>query len=166
MNRKNLLFAAVCLAVLAFVLPGLFRSERSRVRAVFVTAAENLEKTGPENLLAAGLKAQALGELVDGTLHLRLPELGHDADFDAAEVQRQVALARNQMGNLHVEFRDIRIEFPARGEATATADALVTGDLDGLRGREVRAVAAQLRKNPATGKWRFRDVRVEPVLVQ
>ena len=166
MNRKTLLFAAVCLAVVVLVLPGLLRSERSRVRAAFRVAAENLEKAGPENLIAAGLKAKALGELVDGSLHLRLPELGHDADFDAADIQRQVALARNQMANLHVEFRDIRIEFPARGEATATADALVRGDLDGLRGREVRAVTAQLRKNPDTGKWRFRDVRVEPVLVQ
>ncbi len=166
MNRKNLLFAAVCLVLVVLVLPGLFRSERSQVRKAFLVAAENLEKTGPENLLVAGLKAKTLGELVDGTLHLRLPELGHDADFDAAEVQRQAAFARNQMADLHVEFRDIRIEFPARGEADATADALVTGGLDGSRGREVRAVTARLRKDPDTGKWRFRDVRVEPVLVQ
>ncbi len=166
MNRRNLLFVLVCLVVAAFVLPRLFRSERGRVRAAFRVAAENLEKTGPENLLAAGLKAKALGELVDGRLHLVLPEFGYNAEFEAREVQQQAAYARNQMGNLHVEFQQIDIEFPAPGEASATADALVTGDLDGFRGRDVRAVRARLRKDPETKKWLFRDVRVEPVLVQ
>lgn len=166
MNRRNLLFALVCLVVAAFVLPSLFRSERGRVRAAFRAAAVNLEKTGPENLLAAGLKAKALGELVDGRLHLVLPELGYNAEFEAREVQQQAAYARNQMGNLHVEFQQIEIEFPAPDEASATADALVTGDLDGFRGRDVRAVRARLRKDPETKKWLFRDVRVEPVLVQ
>ncbi len=166
MNRRNLFFILVCIAVAAFVLPSLFRSERGRVRAAFHAAAENLEKSGPENLLAAGLKAKALGELVDGKLHLVLPELGYNAEFDAREVQQQAAYARNQMGNLHVEFQQIEITFPASGEASATADALVTGDLDGFRGREVRAVRARLRKDAETKKWRFRDVRLEPVLVQ
>lgn len=114
----------------------------------------------------AGLKAKALGELVDGKLHLVLPELGYNAEFDAREVQQQAAYARNQMGNLHVEFQQIEVTFPASGEASATADALVTGDLDGFRGREVRAVRARLRKDPETKKWRFRDVRLDPVLVQ
>ncbi len=166
MNRQNLCFLLVCIAVAVFFLPCLVRSERGRVRAAFHAAAENLEKSGPENLLAAGLKAKALGELVDGKLHLVLPELGYNAEFDAREVQQQAAYARNQMGNLHVEFQQIEITFPTSGEASATADALVTGDLDGFRGREVRAVRARLRKDAETKKWRFRDVRLEPVLVQ
>lgn len=166
MKRHALLFAAVCAVVAVFVLPSVFRSERGRVRAAFRAAAENLEKTGPEHILAAGLKAKALAELVDGSIRLSLPEYGQVGELSAEDVQSQAAYARNQMGVLHVEFQQIEVSFPKRGEAVATADALVTGDLDGFRGREVRALRALLRKNPDTGKWRFRDVQVEPVLVQ
>ena len=166
MNRRTLLVAAVCIAIAAFVLPRILRTERSRVLAAFHAAAENLEKSGPETLLAASLKAKALGELVDGTLTLALSELEVEDVFDAMEVQRYAAYARNRMTTLHVEFRDIRVEFPAGGEAAATAVLLATGDLENSIGRETSAVAARLRKDPDTGKWRFHEVRVDPVLAQ
>ena len=162
MKRQNLLFLLVCLVLAALILPSLFRSERSRVKGAFHAASEALEKSSEENILVAGLKAKALGELVDGKLRLAIPDLGYGAELDANEVQQQAAYARNQMAYLHVAFHRIDIDFPARGEASATAEAEVSADLDGFRTPAVHAVRTRLRKESNSGKWRFRDVRVEP----
>ena len=162
MKRQNLLFALVCIVLAALILPGLLRSERSRVKGAFRAASEALEKSTDENLLAAGFKAKALGELVDGNIRVDLPDCGYRDELGPNDVQRQAAYARNQMAYLHVKFRRIDITFPSRGEATATAEAEVSADLDGLRTPEIREIRALLRKNPDSGKWRFRDVRLVP----
>ena len=77
-------------------------------------------------------------------------------------------LVRNQADRIEVGFTDIVIAIDGERTASVTADAYVRGLSSelGLSGRDARELEAVLEKDKEDGKWRFKNVRLLPVVAK
>jgi hypothetical protein len=141
-------------------------SEKGRVRKAFANAGHVLSKDGPESPIATALRAQEAASLVCPFLHFVVPEMGMDLEMAQEDVRRNAAALRMGSERIRFSFEDLQVEITEPGRASVTADALVSGSSQalGAMGRDVRSVEVLLEKDVSDGKWRFREVRVLPIV--
>ena len=155
-------FAAVAALVLFLWLKP---SESKRIRKVFATVSRELRKDGPEGVVVSAAKARALAELV-------APDARIDLDgravrgIDGRQLAQSIILVRRQCDKIEVGFADIAIAFTDDNTASVTADVFVRGLSEALdiSGRDAREVETVLVKDKDDGKWRFKSVRLAPVV--
>ena len=166
MDRKKLVgFAIAAVATVALVL-WLRPSESKRIRKVFATASSELRKDGPEGLIVATAKAHALAELVATEASFELDDRILHEVASGRQLVQQIMLVRGQAERIEVGFTDIAIAFGGGRTASVTADVYVRGlsSALGLGGRDARELEAVLEKDKDDDKWRFKSVRILPVV--
>ncbi len=140
-------------------------SESKRIRKVFATVSRELRKEGPEGVVVSAAKARALAELVAPGARIDLDGRTMHG-VDGRQLAQSIILVRRQCDKIEVGFADIAIAFTDGTTASVTADVYVRGLSDALdiSGRDAREVETLLVKDKDDGKWRFKSVRLVPVV--
>ena len=82
--------------------------------------------------------------------------------MDPDRIQREALYVLGSSDTLKVTFESLRVQVDG-DSATATADVLVVGSSTEFgRGRNVRALTTRLEKD--SGQWRFRSIRLDPIV--
>jgi len=160
-------WAVVLLALAAAAWYLLGGGEERRVRRAFDRAEQAMLKEGPEVAFAGLAKGRALAALVaDGGCRLEIPERQVALTLSGADLPRQFAAFRMQSAAIRVAFEDLAVTFPDPGTAEVSCDFFYSGDSDmlGFLGRDARALDATLRKDAASGDWKFARVALSPIV--
>ena len=163
--KKLLVLVALAAVAAAWHLLG--DAEARRVRRIFGRAEQALRKEGPEVPFAGLAKGRILAGLVaDGGCRLEIPERSFAQALGGEDLPRQFAAFRMQSQTIRVAFEDLAVTFPGDGTAKASCDFFFSGDSDllGFLGRDARALDATLRKDPASGDWKFVHVVLSPIV--
>ena len=165
MDMKGVIRIALAAVAALVLLLWLKPSESKRIRKVFATGSRELRKDGPEGVVVAASKARALAELLTPGAHIDLDGRTIHG-IDGRQLAQSIILARRQCDKIEVGFEDIAIAFTDEDTASVTADVYVSGlsDALGISGRDAREVETLLVKDKDDGRWRFRSVRLVPVV--
>ena len=166
MDMKKLAGIAIAAVAVIALVSWLRPSEAKRVRKVFATASKEIRKDGAEGLVVATAKAHALAELVATKASFEIDDLVLHSATGGRELVQQIMLVRAQADKIEVGFADIAIVFEGERTASVTADVYVHGLSSelGLGGRDARELEAVLEKDKDDDKWRFKKVRLLPVV--
>ena len=157
--------AIAAVAAVALVL-WLRPSESKRIRKVFATASSELRKDGPEGLIVATAKAHAVAELVATEASFEIDDQILHEVASGRQLVQQIMLVRGPAERIEDGSTDIAIAFDGGRTASVTADVYVRGlsSALGLGGRDARELEAVLEKDKDDDKWRFKSVRLLPVV--
>ncbi len=157
MSSRHLLISLLAIALLGLcVWIGWMRSDKRQILKAFEKATELMEKKeGGAGLVAEALRTREIMGLFADKVRVTLPELRRANDIDSRELARQAMLLRAQFSELSLEFADIVIAIPSKGEADVTCEARLSGATGGEWIEEERNVSAHLRKDPSLKKWQF-----------
>lgn len=168
MDLKKLIGIAIAAVAVVALVVWLRPSESKRVRKVFAMVSKEIRKDGPEGLVVATAKAHALADLVAAGVRFTVDEhVLHDV-AGGREFVQQIMLVRGQADTIEVGFADISVAFDSERTASVTADVYVRGLSSALdiSGRDARALEAVLEKDKDDGKWRFKRVKILPVVAK
>ena len=168
MDMKKLIGIAIAAVAVFALVMWLRPSESKRVRKVFTMVSKEIRKDGPEGLVVATAKAHALAELVAADARFEIDEHILRGMASGRELVQQIILARGQADTIEVGFADISVAFDNERTASVTADVYVRGLSSALdiSGRDARALEAVLEKDKDDGKWRFKRVKILPVVAK
>ena len=168
MDMKKHAGIAIAVVVAVALVLWLRPSESKRIRKVFATASSELRKDGPEGLIVATAKAHALAELVAAEASFEIDERILHEVASGRQLVQQIMLVRSQAERIEVGFTDIAIVFDGKRTASVAADVYVRGlsSAFGLGGRDARELEAVLEKDKDDDKWRFKSVRLLPVVTK
>jgi len=161
--NKTLVGLVLALAAFAgwyFLVP----SEESRVRETFKSMSAAIDKNGTEPNLEALGKARRAVALVEPGCTLEAFGKTFTLSKVGADITQQVVAFRVMASHIHVSFEDVSVAFTDKATAEVTCDFFYTGDDFGWSVRDARALDATLRKDPASGRWRFARVRVSNII--
>ena len=166
MDIKKLAGIAIAAVAVVALVICLRPSEAKRVRKVFATVSKEIRKDGPEGLVVATAKAHALAELVATEASFEVDDRILHGVASGRQLVQQIMLVRGQAERIEVGFTDIAIVFDGERTASVTADVYVSGLSSelGLGGHDARELESVLRKDKDDGKWRFKRVRLLPVV--
>ncbi len=161
---KIAIAVVAAVALVAWLRP----SETKRIRKVFATVSKELRKDGPEGLVVATAKAHALSELVATGARFKVDDEILHGVASGRQLVQQIMLVRGQADTIEVGFTDIAIAMDGDRTASVTADVYVRGLSSelGLGGRDARELEAVLEKDREDDKWRFKTVRLLPVVTK
>ncbi len=168
MDMKKLVGIAIAVVVAVALVAGLRPSEAKRIRKVFATVSKELRKDGQEGLVVATAKAHALAELVATGARFSVDDEVLRGVASGRQLVQQIMLVRGQADKIEVGFTDIAIALDGDRTASVTADVYVRGLSSelGLGGRDARELEAVLEKDRDDDKWRFKAVRLLPVVTK
>ena len=166
MDMKKLAGIAIAAGAVIALVIWLRPSESKRIRKVFAAVSQEIRKDGQEGLVVATAKAHALAELVAADAQFEIDEQVLRGVSGGRQLVQQIMLVRGQAEKIEVGFTDIVIAFDDERTASVTADVFVRGLSSemGLSGRDARQLMAVLEKDGDDGKWRFKLVRLAPVV--
>ncbi len=157
MKLRHLLFTLLGIAVLALCAwIGWMRSDKRQVQKVFERASHLMEKKeGGAGLVAEALRTREIMALFTDEVRVTLPELRRSNQIGSRELARQAILLRTHFSEMTLDFANLSIEVPSKGEADATCQARLSGAAGGEWIEEERTVSAHLRKDPSAKRWQF-----------
>lgn len=162
-NRKILL--AVLLALLAALVAWrVATADERRVRLVFAEMESIAGKDGAgENPVVAAFDAARLRRIAAPRIVIAAPEWrGAPWSVSRDDAVREFFSAKAMASRVSLRFDSVRIRFPHRGHATATAAATLSGEFPGVSGalRESRNVSLSLTRDPGSRAWLVQRVAV------
>ncbi len=168
MDMKKLVVIAIGVVAVVTLVAWMRPSESKRIRKVFATVSKELRKDGQEGLVVATAKAHALADLVAAGARFEVDDQILRGVASGRQLVQQIMLVRGQADRIEVGFADIAIAFDGERAASVTADVYVRGlsSALGLGGRDARELEAVLEKDKDDDKWRFKSVRLLPVVTK
>ncbi|WP_339136340.1 MAG: hypothetical protein WGN25_00420 [Candidatus Electrothrix sp. GW3-4] len=123
MKNKHILLSIPALLFLIWL--AWYFSDKQVIKRQLTELTWNINKEKKEPTLETGLKLREVKRMLASDVQGVIPQRNYRKTLDRDMAIRYLMYYRDQYETLTVSFSDLLIELPAKGEATATATALV-----------------------------------------
>lgn len=162
-DRKKIIITALIIIAGLSASCSLSGGNEKKVKKLFARLEEKAEKKGEESIMKVALRVRGIGALFaeESLIESNLYDL--TGTYSPDDINSLAAAISVRFTNLSIKFYDIRVSFPAKGQARANLTAMLTGasKRDGPI-KETRELEVDLVK--IEGEWYFRRISMVEVL--
>lgn len=163
-NKKNLILLALALVLIGWL--SWYFSDKQVVKRQLIELTLNLSKKKGESTMETALKMRGVKAVLADNCTVIIPESKQSESVENDMIIRYLMHYRDRYRTLSVNFEDMLIDIPVKGEAQVLSTVLLVKNTSGKEPISVRAPVALTLKKQKDKDWLLHETVVPRVLLQ